>query len=201
MKQGLFSGLNTDGNVIGGKQVPKLDENGDPIPEKNDDGSNKTDAEGNIIYEKETVEGKPDAAYQAPAKDVKTLTTKGITEIEPYTFGWMPELTKAYVSGSATIGNYAFDECPKLEYAEIGKETSALGLRPFSGCDKLAEVKFNENPSFTAEEGIIYGIDGSGAKVKIVQCLPGKGEVVGSFNVGPDEFKDIKEISPEAFMD
>lgn len=190
VKEGLFSGLNSDGKIIGGVKIPVTDA----------DGREPDNPDWTPTYETKE-DARPDETYSAPAKDIKTLTTKSITEIEPYTFGWMPELTKAYVSGSATIGNYAFDECPKLEYAEIGKETSALGLRPFSGCDKLAEVKFNENPSFTAESGVIYGIDSNGTKEKIVQCLPGRGKVVDSFNLGPDEFNGIKEIAPEAFMD
>ncbi|NBI92169.1 hypothetical protein D3Z45_16730 [Lachnospiraceae bacterium] len=143
----------------------------------------------------------PDDTYQAPAKDIKSLTTKGLINIEPYTFARLPELLSAYVSGTASIGNYAFDECPKLETAEIGKETDTLGLRPFSGCDNLREVNFNGSPYFTEEEGIIYGLDENGAKVKIMQCLPGRGNVVGSRAVGPDELTGIKEIAPEAFMD
>lgn len=192
VKEGLFSGLDTDGHVIGGVKVPVADA----------DGREPDDPAWVPTYETKQ-DAYPDETYTAPAKDIKTLTTKGITEIDPYTFGWMPELTKAYVSGSATIGNYAFDECPKLEYAEIGKETATLGLRPFSGCDKLAEVKFNENPSFAAENGVIYGTDGSGVRTKVVQCLPGRGDtsVVGSMGVGPDELAGIKEIAPEAFMD
>lgn len=190
VKEGLFSGLNSDGKIIGGVKIPVTDA----------DGKEPDDPDWTPTYETKE-DARPDETYSAPAKDIKTLTTKSITEIGPYMFGWLPELTNVYISGSPTIGNYAFDECPNLAYAEIGKETSTLGLRPFSGCDKLAEVKFNENPSFTAEEGIIYGINASGAKAKIVQCLPGKGIVVGSSIVGPDEFKGIEEIAPEAFMD
>lgn len=143
----------------------------------------------------------PDETYQSPAKDIKTLTTKSLINIEPYTFARLPELLSAYVSGTASIGNYAFDECPKLETAEVGKETDTLGLRPFSGCDNLKGVNFNDSPYFTETDGIIYALDENGAKKKIMQCLPGRGSVVGSRAVGPDELAGIAEIAPEAFMD
>lgn len=182
IKEGLFSGLTVSGNTI---TAPVRH----PMPSD--------------LYDSDDPDDPNKIPYEAPAKDIKTLTTKSIMNIDPYTFGWMPELTKAYISGAASIGNYAFDECPKLEYAEIGSDTATLGLRPFSGCDILSEVKFNSNPYFTAETGVIYGIDGSGTKTKIVQCLPGRGNpsIVGSMGVGPDELNGIKEIAPEAFMD
>lgn len=182
IKEGLFSGLTVSGNTI-------------TAPVRHPMSSD--------LYDSDDPDDPNKIPYEAPAKDIKTLTTKSIMNIDPYTFGWMPELTKAYISGAASIGNYAFDECPKLEYAEIGSDTATLGLRPFSGCDILSEVKFNSNPYFTAETGVIYGIDGSGTKTKIVQCLPGRGNpsIVGSMGVGPDELNGIKEIAPEAFMD
>ncbi len=171
IKQGLFSGLDEKGYILG-----TGDTNEPKLPEGN-------------------------SAYQNPAPDVVTLTVKSVTEIEPYTFSRMPELTKAYVSGAMTIGDYAFDECPKLESAEISADTTTLGLRPFSGCEKLTNVTFPNSASFTAEEGIIFGLDETGAKTKIVECLESRGDAVGSRVVGPDELAGIKEIAPEAFMD
>lgn len=144
-------------------------------------------------------EGNP--AYNNPAPNVVSLTVKSVAEIGPYTFARMPELTKAYISGAMTVGDYVFDECPKLESAEIGADTTTLGLRPFSGCESLTTVTFPSSTSFTAEDGIIYGLDAGGVKTKIVECLESRGGAVGSRVVGPDELAGIKEIAPEAFMD
>lgn len=142
----------------------------------------------------------PDETYTAPAKDVKTITTKSIDVIEPYTFARLPELVTAYISGALEIGNYAFDQCLNLEAAEVGAETGTLGLRPFSGCEKLVDVNFKDSPYFKTEDGVIYGLEG-GTKTKIIECLEGRGSIVGSRVVGPDELAGIKEIAPEAFMD
>lgn len=142
----------------------------------------------------------PDETYTAPAKDIKTLTTKSIDVIEPYTFARLPELVTAYISGALEIGNYAFDQCLNLESAEVGAETGTLGLRPFSGCENLKDVNFKDSPYFKTEDGVIYGLEG-GTKTKIVECLEGRGKIVGSRVVGPDELAGIKEIAPEAFMD
>lgn len=149
-------------------------------------------------------------AYKAPGADVKTITVQSVAEIEPFTFARMAELTTAYINGATTIGNYAFDECQNLTSAEIGPATTTLGLRPFSGCDKLTEVNFPGNDLFVAEDGIIYGVEagtdaesGEATKIKrkIIECLEGRGSTVGSRVAGPDEFSTIKEIAPEAFMD
>lgn len=169
IKEGLFSGLNEDGYVLGTSNV---------LPEP-------TDTSG----------------YKNPAQNVVSLTVKSVAEIEPYTFSRMPELTKVYVSGATSIGDYAFDECPKLESAEIGADTATLGLRPFSGCENLTTVTFPNSTFFTAEEGIIFGLDETGTKSKIVECLESRGGAIGSRVVGPDELAGIKEIAPEAFMD
>ena len=166
IKEGLFSGLDTSGYVL---------------------GSNKKLPEGN-------------KDYSNPAPDVQTLTVKSVNEIKPYTFSRMPELVSAYVSGAASIGNYAFDECGKLANAEIGADTATLGLRPFSGCDALTNVTFPNSANFAADNGIIYGLK-DGAKDSIVECLEGRGITIGSRVTGPDEFTGINSISPEAFMD
>lgn len=135
------------------------------------------------------------------SQEIKSITVKSVSEIEPYTFARMKALEKAYVSGATTIGDYAFDSCPALTMAEIGADTTELGLRPFSGCETLTEVNFPESTSFAYENGIIYGLT-DGAKTSIVECLEGRGTIVGNRAVGvEDDFSSIKTISPEAFMD
>lgn len=205
IKEGLFSGLDTEGKIVGGGEVPVLDADGNPVMEekKDDQGNTVMGDDGNPVMVpvmEHSDEVYPEDDYEAPAKDIKTLTTKSIINMKPYTFARLPELEKAYVSGSSIIGDYAFDKCPKLDYAEVGPETSQLGVQPFARCDKLVDVKFNENPSFTQEGGIIFGTDANGTKTKIVECLAGRGSVgESSMTVGPEELAGIKEIAVEAF--
>lgn len=156
------------------------------------------DKEGNVLATGEKVD---DAYVSEEAPDVLSVTTKSISTIDPYTFGRMPVLANAYISGAMTVGDYAFDGCTELTAAEIGPETTTLGLRPFSGCTKIPHVSFPESLSFTCEEGVIYGINAEGAKVKIIECLESRGILVGSRSVGPDELEGVTEIAPEAFMD
>lgn len=171
IKEGLFSGLQKNGDILG--------------KDTNPDEEKKKDEQ---------------YVYPSPSVDIKSITTKAVTAIDPYTFSKMPVLEKAFINGAQVLGDYAFDDAPALQAAEIGADTAVMGLRPFSRCKKLAEVSFPESPYFTYDNGIIYGLK-DGAKEKIVQCLAGRGNVVGSGMVGPDELNGVKEIAPEAFMD
>ncbi len=177
VKEGLFSGLDKNGYMLG-------------------TGGGSGSVSGNLPTDEN--------GYVSPAPDVKSITTKTIAAIEPYTFAKMPELTHAYVSGAQKIGDYAFDDCEKLEYAEVDAATTELGLRPFSGCRKLTQMEFKDNPSFVCEEGIIFGKDAGGNKTSVIECLESRGKLpdgIGSRMVGPDELVGITSIAKEAFME
>ncbi len=174
IKEGLFSGLDKNGYILGTSDTPASLE--------------AVDSSYNYATE------------DSPAKDIQSITTKSIPTIESYTFAQMPELISAYISGASVINNYAFDESAKLVSADIGPDTATLGLRPFRGCTSLTNVTFTDSQYFAYSNGIIYGLT-SGVKTKIVECLESRGNAIGSGLVGPDEFSGIKEIAKEAFMD
>ena len=191
VKKGLFSGLDENGGLIEEVTVTETDDQGNTV---------------NTVYK---VGEKPpkDWKYE-DAQDIKSLTTQSISDIEPYTFAGMDGMESAYINGATTIGDYAFDDCDNLGMADIGSTTSTLGLRPFRGCDKLADVKFQTGSDggsfFVCEDAVIYGTAEDGkTKEKIIECLEGRGTVVTntSRGVGPDELEGIKSIAPEAFMD
>lgn len=171
IKEGLFSGLQKNGDVIGGDKNPE-----------------------------ELLKADPTYVFESPSADIQSITTKSVTTIDPYTFAKMPALQKAFISGTQVLGDYAFDDAPVLQAAEIGADTATMGLRPFSRCTKLTEVSFPESAYFTYNDGIIYGLK-DGAKNTIVQCLASRGGLIGSGLVGPDELEGIREIATEAFMD
>lgn len=155
------------------------------------------DKNGNVVATGQKLD---DGYMSTNSPDVLSVTTKSIAAIEPYTFGRMPALTQVYISGAASIGDYAFDGSVELKGAEIGADTTTLGLRPFKGCTNIPHVDFPGSMSFNCADGIIYGINADGSRQKIVECLEGRGAIVGSRSVGPDELEGVKEIAPEAFM-
>lgn len=171
IKEGLFSGLDTNGYVLGEGKTPEE-------------------------YDKTVADTEK---FASPSVDIQSITVKSVNNIPSYAFARMPELLRASVGGASTIGSYAFDKSKKLASADIGPDTSALGLRPFSDCTGLTDVTFTDSPYFAYDNGVIYGLT-NGTKTKIMQVLPSRGNLVGSGMVGPDEFIGIKEIEKEAFM-
>ena len=187
IKKGLFSGLDKDGKLV------------EDIEVQEDDGS------GNMVAKTYKAGEKPPENWKnGNAQDIKSLTTQSITEVVPYTFANVDNMERAYVNGTAKIGDYAFDDCDKLALAEVSNVTGELGLRPFRGCGNLADVKFQEGSPFVCDKAVIYqkGEDGE-TKEKVIECLEGRGTVVTdtSRGVGPDDLEGIKAIAPEAFMD
>lgn len=188
IRKGLFSGLDENGYMVA------------------------LDAAGNLIFVNEggnmVTEGvKPGATYDAPAKDVQSVSTKSLDTILPYTFAELPALQKIMISGASTLGDYSFANCENLHSADISPDLMNFGLRPFKGCPSLGDttkenatgVTFTDSTYFTYADGIIYGLT-NGEKTKIVECLESRGGSVGSRAVGPDELIGIKEIADEAFM-
>lgn len=132
--------------------------------------------------------------------DIESVTMNTVEEIEPYTFMGCKKLNGFYMSGGNEIGNYAFKDCVSLENANVADSVSELGIRPFVGCTALQNVNFGNNPNFTCNGSIIYGLDG-GTKTSIIECLETRGSLSGSYSVGPEELTGIAEIREEAFMD
>ncbi len=187
IQTGLFSGLDKDGLLAKDITVTVKDDTGADVTQTVKKG-----------------EKPPKDWNNVDAQDIKSLTTQSVAEILPYTFARLDGMEKAYINGATKIGNYAFDDCSELGLADIGSATTTLGLRPFRGCDKLANVSFQEGSPFAYADGVIYGLSEDGTKKeKIVECLESRGTIVTntSRGVGPDELEGIKEIAEEAFMD
>ncbi len=106
-------------------------------------------------------------------------------------------LEAVYLMGATTsIGDYAFENCEKLSVVSVPATVDTMGLRPFTGCNELANVDFQESPYFTCENSVIYQLDGSGNKQKIVEFLNGRPTGV----IDPAELAGVTEIAEEAFM-
>lgn len=106
-------------------------------------------------------------------------------------------LKAVYLMGATTsIGDYAFENCEKLTTVYVPTTVTEMGLRPFTGCEDLAYVEFQGSPYFTCDKSIIYQLDGSGNKQKIVEFLEGRDTGV----IDVSELVGVSEIAEEAFM-
>ena len=119
----------------------------------------------------------------------------GASEIGDYAFGALEEIS----SDDSTIT--LTENCEKLSKVVLGDKIIKTGVRPFRGCDNLITVEcLGSNLSY--QNGLLFNLsnEGQGGKV-LVECLPGRGNTVGSYTVGPDEFAGMTGIQKEAFMD
>ena len=122
IKEGLFSGLNEKGYVLGTTSE---------LPEGSSTYKNPA-LDVRTITVKSVAELKP----YTFARMYDDVTGEG--------------LTTAYISGATKISDYVFDECEALKKAEISADTTEIGKRPFSGCINLEDVTFPQSTTFTA---------------------------------------------------
>lgn len=63
--------------------------------------------------------------------------------VEAYAFQECPELKKVITGSIAQVGNFAFNDCKKLEYVDIygGLAEGKVGGNIFNGCENLTTVK------------------------------------------------------------
>ncbi len=128
----------------------------------------------------------------------KSITAYSLEEIAPQSFKGCINLQSVYLMGNTnSIGDYAFEGCTDLENVYIGSQLTEMGKRPFKDCPKLTYVNFESGADFVCDKSIIYQLDESGNKDKVVQYL--KARTTGV--VEPAEMTGISEIYPEAFMD
>lgn len=94
----------------------------------------------------------------------------------------------------------AFFSCERLETVDLGSAMKEMDALPFLGCDSLTSMACTSG-NFSCNNGILYENLEDGTK-KIVECLPGRGDVVGSTTVSvandPD-LASVSEIADEAF--
>ena len=127
----------------------------------------------------------------------KTISAYSIKEIEDGAFKGCTNLVGiSFADATTEVGTYAFEGCKNLAVVNLPATVNKMGLRPFKDCKTLSYVNFGGGPYFACANSIIYELDGSGAKSKVVQCLDGR---VNSY-ITADETAGITEIYPEAFM-
>ncbi len=127
----------------------------------------------------------------------KTITAYSLKEVEEGAFKGCKFLIGVTLSDATEkIGNYAFEGCENLSSVNFPGTVREMGLRPFKDCPKLTTVGFSGGPYFTCENSIIYELDDSGAKEKIVECLEGRANPY----VTATEVAGVKELYQEAFM-
>ncbi len=87
------------------------------------------------------------------------------------------------MSSVTSLPDYAFDSCENLTSVTLGDKCTTVGTAPFRSDAKLAAV--NGNSTIVSNNGIIYDTASVGdGTYKIVECLAGRGSVVGSSYVG-----------------
>jgi len=94
----------------------------------------------------------------------------------------------------------AFFSCERLETVDLGSAMKEMDALPFLDCNSLTSMACTSG-NFSCNNGILYENLSDGTK-KIVECLPGRGNVVGSTTVSvandPD-LANVSEIEDEAF--
>lgn len=164
------------------------------------------DQDGNYVPKKVTDPDEPDTY-------LNSVTLNGVNEIEPFTFTGCSKLQSVAVIGATKLDDYAFgceetlnangtidisNECESLTQVTLGSQIVETGKRPFKGCQNLTNIECLGN-NLAYQDGILYNLNDG--KKTIVECLPGRGDTVGSYTVGPEELADVTDIQPEAFMD
>lgn len=149
-----------------------------------------------------------DATVDATEEDYKNsdfMGCKYLTEVNLYgntsiiedrAFEGCERLEKATLNGNTkTIGSYAFKDCEALDDVSVSDSVQVLGNIPFTGCKNLSDVNFENSEYFTCDNSIIYGLDSSGNKVKVIEYLEGR----SSTDVLSSELAGVTSIAPEAF--
>lgn len=158
-----------------------------------DGNAKKVDKDGNIV-----ADDSPDAVTSD--EYIQSILINGVPRLEPYTFKGCTKMTSADIIGSTYIDNYAFDGCTALGKVTLGTNLTDTGKRPFKGCAKLKEINcLGEDASkFSYNNGILYRKLGEN-KLEIAEVLEGRGKIIGSYTVGPEELANVSAIKEEAF--
>ncbi len=104
------------------------------------------------------------------------------------------------VAQGESIGERAFQDCKALENVSLPDSLSEIISMPFAGCTKLIDVNFNGSPNFACEEAIIKGKAADGSNTRIVECLEGRGVIVGAARLDAEDFSGITSIDSAAFQ-
>ncbi len=99
------------------------------------------------------------------------------------------------------IPDYAFESCEGLQSVTLGSALNKMGVLPFAGCSGMTSIAGNDN--FVSENGIIYEKLANGT-LNIVQCLPNRGNTVGTKAVTTETdplLSTVSAIASSAFKD
>ncbi len=162
--------------------------------------------QANVDGEAEAISG------MGPDTKINSILLNGVNEIEPFTFTGCTNLKNVSVIGAEKVDDYAFgsvesigpdgrvtstDGCTNLEQVTLGSNISEIGKRPFRGCSKLDTITcLGDNLSY--QNGVLY--QHSGSDKILIECLDGRGDVIGSYTVGPEELSGVTRLQEEAFM-
>ena len=149
-----------------------------------DDVYQDNDAIESVIMN--SVEEIPANAFKG-CDDLKTVVVRS-TEVTPGEF-----------HGGKSIGDNSFADCPDLTTVILPDKLESIGHLPFQNDTALETVDFGGNPQFNINDGIIKEILPAG--VRLVECLPTRGDTVGTGKIKESEFADVTEMDDGAFMD
>ena len=212
VKEGIFSGKNADGEQAYGEGGTAISPN--------------LTIESITLNSVETIE--PYAFnFEGKLPALEKVTINGGADIiSSYSFSDNPALKEVYINGggdvieeyafandenlstfqmnspdAVTIGNYVFDGDKELQNVRLSSTISEIGLRPFKGCTKLAEIDCSGSPYLLCKDSILYKMDG-GVETTIVQCLEARGNTAGSSTINKEELPaTLTTIYEEAFED
>lgn len=85
----------------------------------------------------------------------------------------------------------AFESCENLQSVALGSGMEDIGTAPFTGCRNLTSVGGNSN--YPCQNGIIYETNDTG--LTIVECLPARGEFVGSPSYPDRDDRNLSEVT------
>ena len=86
----------------------------------------------------------------------------------------------------------AFFSCENLEVLQLGEDLKDLGVGPIVGCDSLSGIVGNSK--YICENGIIYSTNDD-KTLNIVQCLSGRGDVVGEKFISTESDANLSKVS------
>ena len=110
--------------------------------------------------------------------EVVTLADDSTTVVKEADSKGNDRIVEIKLNSVEYLPDEVFDNCENLENVFIGDDIQELGSIPFSNCPSILRINF-ENDKFSCPNGIIYETLDDGTK-EIVECLTGRGKVVGS---------------------
>ncbi len=124
----------------------------------------------------------------------------GLDTREEYEIG-NDRIQSITLNDTTYIPDYAFESCEALETVILGDALETMGELPFASCTSLTSISGNTN--FASENGIVYRTL-SDSTYEIVQCLPNRGNTVGSKTISVDTdplIENVSSIAESAFKD